>query len=121
MPLELHRTLCTLKPRNTILRVLLKPRLQHGLMEIVIIHSSNPGDQETRETGRDAIHQRAADGAKVVLHDITRLDGLALCELGELVAAADVGSLILANDEVGGEHGGGDFAAVVARADEGVD
>lgn len=114
MPLELYRTLCALEPTNTILRILLKPGLQHGLMEIVIIHSSDPGHQETREARRDAVHQRAADGAKVVLHDIARLDGLALCELGELVAAANVGGLILANDEVGGEHGGSDFAAVVA-------
>lgn len=83
-------------------------------MEIVIIHRSDPSDQQTRVAGRDAIHQRAADRAKVVLHDIARLDGLALRELGELVAAADVSRLSLLDDEVGSEHGGGDFAAIVA-------
>lgn len=39
----------------------------------------------------------------------------------EIVAAAQVLEVSIKNGEVGGEHGGGDFAAVFAVADEGVD
>ena len=57
----------------------------------------------------------------MILHGVAAFDGLALRELGELVAAAHVRRFGRLDDEVGGEHRGGDFAAVAAVADEGVD
>lgn len=120
-PLKLHCALRALKPTNAILRKLLNPRLQNRLMKIEIIHSPNPRNQHTRVPRRDAIHERAADGAEVVFHRIAGLDGFVLREFGELLTAALVSGFGGLDDEVGGEHGGGDFAAVGAGADEGVD
>lgn len=56
----------------------------------------------------------------MVLHRVARGDSLALGELGELVLAADVLDGGLVDDEVRGEHGCGDLAAVGAVADEGI-
>ena len=55
----------------------------------------------------------------MVLHRVAAFDGFALREFGELVPAADVFGFAGEDGEVGGEHAGGDFAAVVAVADEG--
>ena len=54
----------------------------------------------------------------MALHSIAALDGLALRELGELVAATDVFGLGGYDGEVAGEHAGGDLPAVGAVADE---
>ncbi len=54
----------------------------------------------------------------MVLHSIAALDGFALRELGELVAATDMFGLGGFDGEVAGEHARGDFAAVGAVADE---
>ena len=55
----------------------------------------------------------------MVLHSIAALDGFALRELGELVAATNVLGLRGQDSEVAGEHAGGDLPAVGAVADEG--
>ena len=55
----------------------------------------------------------------MILHGVAAFDGLALRELGELVAATDVLGLGGQDSEVAGEHAGGDLPAVGAVADEG--
>lgn len=57
----------------------------------------------------------------MICHFATRSDGLRLAPRLEIVAAAEVFEVGVGDDEVGGEHGGGDFAAVGAVAEEGVD
>lgn len=79
-------------------------RLKDRLMQIEIVNSADPGDQRAWETRRDPVHQRAADGAEVVLHRVAALDGFVLREFRELVAAAHVRCFGLFDDEVGGEH-----------------
>jgi hypothetical protein len=113
------RTLNTIQPTHSVVAVDLVLRLEHRIMQIKIVDSADPRNQHPREAGRDAVHERAADGAEVVLHRVAALDRLALGELGELVAAAHVHRLGLLDDEVGGEHRGRDLAAVGAVADEG--
>ena len=57
----------------------------------------------------------------MVLHGVATLDGLALRELCELVAATHVFGLGGEDGEVAGEHAGGDLSAVGAVADESAD
>jgi len=114
------RALHTIQPTNPIFRKDLMLRLENRLVQIKVIDRADPRDQRTGEPRRDAVHQRTADRAEVVLHRVAALDGLALRELGELVAAAHVGCFRGLDDEVGGEHRGRDLAAVAAVADEGV-
>jgi hypothetical protein len=120
-PLRRLRALHPLQPTNAVLDENLLLRREDSLLQIKVVDRADPRDQHARDAGRDAVHERAADGAEVVLHRVAAGDGLALRELGELVAAADVDRLGLLGDEVGGEHRGGDLAAVAAVADEGVD
>lgn len=54
----------------------------------------------------------------MILHGVAALDGFALRELGEFLAATDVFGLGGEDAEVAGEHARGDFAAVGAVADE---
>ena len=57
----------------------------------------------------------------MIRHGIVRCDGLGLRELGQLGFPADVLDRGGGDDEVGGEHRCGDFAAVGTVAYEGVD
>jgi hypothetical protein len=120
-PLRRLRALHPLQPTNAVLDENLLLRREDSLLQIKVVDRTDPRDQHARDAGRDAVHERAADGAEVVLHRVAARDRLALRELGELVAAARVHRLGLLDDEVGGEHRGGDLAAVAAVADEGVD
>jgi len=115
------RTLHALQPTNAILGINLMLGRKDRLLQIKVVDRADARDQRAREARRDSVHERAADGAEVVLHGVAALDRLALREFGELVAAAHVHGFGLLDDEVGGEHGSGDFAAVAAVADEGVD
>lgn len=116
--LLLHHPIDLLNPTNTILSILLNPRLQHRLMQMEIIHRTNPHDRLARKPPRDAIHQNPADAAEMVGHGVPALDLLDHGEFGDLVLPTDVGQGLVFDDEVGGEHGGGDFAVVGAVADE---
>ena len=89
-------------------------------MQIKIIHRPNAQYTRSRKSGPDTIHEGTARGAKVIRHIAARSDGLRLAPGFEVVAAAEVFEVGVGDDEVGGEHGGGDFAAVGAVADEGV-
>lgn len=90
-------------------------------MQTEVINGSDPGDAAARVAGADAVHERAALAAEVVRHLVAGGDGLARGVLLQLVLAAGVLHLAVLDDEVGGEHGGGDLATVGAVADEGVD
>ncbi len=102
------------EPANTILREHLKLRLQFRLVQLQIIHRADPGDAHAWEPRAPSVHQGAADRAEVVGHVVPGGDGLALAVLREFVLAFDVLERAVFDDEVGGEHGGGDFAAVGA-------
>lgn len=119
-PLLLLNPLRPLQPTNAVLRKNLHARLQRRLVQIKVIDRADSRDQHAREPRRNPVHQRAADRAEVVLHRVAAGDRLALRELRELVAAAHVLRRGVLDDEVGGEHRGGDLAAVGAVADEGV-
>jgi len=87
-----------------------------------IIHSANTQDRRRWEGRADAVHERAARGTEVVGHSgvwPNRSDriGPAL----EVVAAAQVLQILVVNGEVGCEHGRGEFAAIPAVANKGVD
>ena len=86
-----------------------------------IVHGANAQDALPRRARTDTVHERAARGAKVIRHGIARGDGPRLTEGFQIVAAAQVPEVGVRDGEVGREHGGGDFAAVGAVADEAVD
>jgi hypothetical protein len=109
------------KPSNTILDELLPPRSKLRLMQRKVIDSPDPKDTHTRKPLPDTIHQGTTSTAEIISHEFTRRNRLAIRVLRELVAAAHMGQVAVANDEVGGEHGSRDFAAVCAVADERVD
>jgi len=74
-----------------------------------------------RESRADAVHERAARGTEVVGHGVVRDDDARLTEGVQVVAAAQLLQVRVGDGEVGCEHGRGDFAAVRAVANEGVD
>lgn len=86
-----------------------------------IVHGANAQNAHTGEARTDAVHERAARGTEMVGHGVAGGDGARLAEGFQIVAAADVLEVSGGDGEVGGEHGGGDFAAVGAVADEGVE
>ena len=116
--LLLHHTINFLNPTNTILSVLLNPRLQERLMQMKIIHLTNPHDCLPRKARRDAVHQTSTDAAEMVGHRMAALDFLDHGEFRDFVLSADIGQGFVFDDEVGGEHGGGDLAIVGAVADK---
>lgn len=71
-------------------------------------------------TSRDAIHKRSTNRAEEIRHGVPTGYGFGLSELGQLLVASNMSSLVFSYDEVGGEHGGCDFVAVAAVADEAV-
>lgn len=113
--------LATTSPRCTVLYELLDPRPQRRLVQVEIVHGADTHDFLSREAGADAVHQRAAVGAEVVLHRVACGDGAGLLEGFEYIGAADVFDRLVGDDEVGRVGGGGDFAAVGAVAHKGVD
>ena len=90
-------------------------------MEIEVVHGADAQNTRSRETRADAVHECAAGGAEVVGHGVTRSRGARLAIGSQLVAATEVLEMRVAHDEVGGKHGGGDFAAVCAVAEECID
>lgn len=110
-----------MKPGHTVLNILLNARLQLGLVQIKVIHSTNTQDAISGEACADAVHERAARRAKVVGHVVARANRLGLAIRRQIVAATLVRQVGIVDGEVGCEHGRGDLAAVGAVADEGVD
>lgn len=84
-------------------------------MQSIIIHRSNSHDLVPGETRSDAVHQRPTDGAEVIRHFATGLDGVALGVAREFVFAAEVLDPWVCDNEVGGEHRCCDFAAAVGE------
>ena len=114
-------TLHIVEPAHSVLSVDLDPRLQNSLMQIKVIDRSDSGDQQLGPRRRDAIHQRSTHIAKVVFHGVATFDGLALRELGELVAATNMLGGGGFDGKVAGEHARGDLPAIGAVADERID
>ena len=109
------------QPGHAALDKLLDLRLQLGLHEGEVVNGADAEDAVARELGADAVHEGPARGAEVVGHLAARGDGFGLAPGGQVVAAAEVLEVGVGHGEVGGEHGGGDFVAVAAVADEGVE
>ena len=74
-------------------------------MEPIIVDCANSGDEFTRESGTDSIHQSAAFGAEIVAHGVTGCNGFRLGVFGQEVFTLDMLGVCLFNDEVGCEHG----------------
>jgi hypothetical protein len=116
-PLDLH----PIEPVNPAPHELLKLGLELGRMQTEVVHGADPQDTHARKPCAPPIHQVATDGAEAVLHGGARVDGLVLRPAGQFVLATDVREGTVVNGEVGAEHGGAEFVAVFAVADEGVD
>lgn len=110
--------LASRQPTHAILLKRLNPRLELRLLQLEIVNRADSRDRHAWVSARSPVHQRSADGAEAVLHRVARRGRLVLLEARELVLAAQVFEVRVSDDEVGGEHGGGDFAAVGAVAEE---
>lgn len=78
----------------------------------------SPQNRHPLGPATDPEHQTATDLTEITLHVVPAGDGLLHVVLGDLVLAADPLNGVVFDDEVGGEHGGGDFAVVGAVAYE---
>lgn len=121
VPLNLPDPLHARQPTHTVLIKLLHSRSQLRLMQTEIVHGANAQNALSRHSRADTIHERAARGTEVVGHGIAGADGARLAEGLQVVAAAQVREVGVGDGEVGCEHGCGNFVAVGAIADEGVD
>ena len=86
-------------------------------MQLQIIHRPHPPKVQTRKPRALPVHVCAADTAERVCHRVAAGDRGALTPARELVGAGEPGDVAVFEDEVGAEHGGGDFAAVGAVAE----
>ena len=119
--LKLFSPLHTTQPAHAFLNKLLDLGFDLSLGQMEIVNGADAQDALARAAGADAVHERAARGAEVVGHGVARGDGPRLAKGLKVVAAAHVLEVRVGDGEVGCEHGGGDFAAVGAVADEAVD
>jgi hypothetical protein len=110
-----------MQPTDTALNELLLSRFQLILKQIEIIYGTDAQNALARGTRADAVHERTARGTEVVSHGVARGDGAALTVGFQVVAATEVLEVRVLDGEVGGEHGGSEFVAVEAVADEGID
>lgn len=120
-PLNLLDPLHATQPAHTVLGKLLHCGSQLGLVQMEIVHGADAQDTLPQESRADAVHERAARGTEVVGHGVARADGARLAEGLQVVAPAQVPQVRVGDGEVGCEHGGGDFVAVRAVAEEGFD
>ena len=81
-------------------------------MQIEIVNGANTQDTTPWGIRADTVHERATCGTEIVGHGVARGDGAALAEGLQVVLATQVLQVRIGNDEVGREHGRGDFAAV---------
>lgn len=86
-----------------------------------VIYGSNARDAATWQARADTVHECTARGAEVIGHRVAGCDSPRLAEGFEVLSATKVLQICIVNNEVGGEHGGGDFMAVAAVADETID
>lgn len=110
-----------MQPAHPVLGELLDSGPQLGLMQIEIIHRADTRDIPAGKARADAVHERAARGTEVVGHGVTRGDGVRLAISLQVVAASQMFQVRVGDDEVGCEHGCGNFAAIRAVADECID
>lgn len=108
-------------PIHTTVSVDLDLRLELGFVQVEIVHCANSHVAVVREEFAPAIHERAAGLAKAVGHFGSRSRCLTLAPASDVVLATNELEVGVVDGEVGGEHGRGDFAAVEAVADKGVD
>ena len=120
-PLNLFDPFQPTQPAHTVLGKLLHSGSQLALLQVEILNSADTQDTLPRETRADAVHERTARGTEVVDHGVARANGTMLAEGLQIVAAAQVLQVGVGDGEVGCEHRRGDFAAVRAVADEGID
>ena len=78
----------------------------------------SPQNRHPLGSATDPEHQTATDLTEITFHVVPAGDGLLHVVLGDLVLAADPLDGVVFDDEVGGEHGRGDFAVVGAVAYE---
>ncbi len=121
VPLNLPDPLHARQPAHAAPGKLLHFGFELGLVQIEIVNGADAQDALPGRTRADAVHEGAARGAEEIGHVVAGAYGTLLAPCLEGVAAAQVLEVRVGDGEVGCEHGGGDFVAVGAVADEGVD
>jgi len=109
------------KPAHAILGEDLCPGLEFRLRKIEVIDRAQPQQTMSWKSLSNTIHEGAAGVAEEIRHHGAAGDGGVLSKSLEVGLATEVLEISIIDDERGGEHGSGEFAAVSAVADEGVD
>lgn len=108
-------------PVDTVISEELDLGLELGFVQVEIVNGANSHVALVGGNLAPAVHERAAGLAKAVGHFGSRSRRLVVAPASEVVLATDELEVGVVDGEVGGEHGRGDFAAVEAVADKGVD
>lgn len=108
-------------PTDTAIGENLDLGLEIGLVQLEIVDGAGPHVAVLREAHAPAVDERAAGLAKAVDHFGLGSGCLVVAPSGDVVLATNVLEIGVVDGEVGGEHGRGDFAAVEAVAEKGVD
>lgn len=95
--------------------------LELGFVKIEIVNGADSHVALAGEILAPAVHERAAGLAKGVGHFGSRSGCLVVAPASEVVLAPNELKVGVLDGEVGGEHGRGDFAAVEAVAEKGID
>lgn len=90
-------------------------------MQIEIIHCTGTQDTVSRESFTDAVHERATRRTEAVRHSLAGGNSFRLFELCKDFFASYVFEVRVCDNEIGGEHRRGDFAAVCTMTNERVD
>lgn len=89
-------------------------------MQRKIIHSPKPQRSQIRRAASNTIHERAAYRAKVAVHFMARCDCVSLDVAGQSILTSKVGEMGGADEQIGREHGAGDFATTVEGEEGGL-
>lgn len=86
-----------------------------------VVDGADARDALPRKAGANAVHERAAVGAEVVRHGVSRRHGTRLAEGFERRRPAQVLQVRVLNDEIRREHRRCELVAIAAVADEAAD
>lgn len=110
------------KPTDTILRKLLPLRLQFGLVQTEIIHTTKTQDRHRWKCRTNTIHERPTRETEVVSHAGVWPDRSNwISPAFEVVATTQVLQIFVINAEVGCKHWRGELAAIHTVANKGID
>ena len=107
-----------LDPSSSVFGEDLYSRLEHRVVQSVIVDDAASHKACSRRKGACAEHERTTGLAEAVGHCVSGRDGMRLSIDGQIVLASNEAGVRVERGEIGCEHRGRDLAAVGTMADE---